>query len=168
MNLKFDQEQLQIIQDDSQNLFVIAGAGCGKSTILRLISGLEEITSGEILIDGKVVNNIHPKDRDIAFVFQSYALYPHLSVFDNMAFPLKIRGEDKKTIQSKVIEKAELLGLSELLKITDNDERIVKFMKALERVNSDSLIRNYISEENDIKFINNSMMDERIKKGRYT
>ena len=71
---------------DKEFIVLVGSSGCGKSTILRLISGLEDISSGEIMIDGKVVNNVHPKDRDIAFVFQSYALYPHMSVYDNIAF----------------------------------------------------------------------------------
>lgn len=100
---------------DKEFIVLVGSSGCGKSTILRLISGLEDITDGEILIDDKVVNNIHPKDRDIAFVFQSYALYPHMSVFDNIAFGLKMRKYDKKTIQSKVQEVAKILNLEELL-----------------------------------------------------
>ena len=87
---------------DKEFLVLVGSSGCGKSTILRLISGLEEISSGEILIDNKVVNNTHPKDRDIAFVFQSYALYPHMSVYDNIAFGLKMRKFDKKYIDEKV------------------------------------------------------------------
>ena len=70
---------------DTEFIVLVGSSGCGKSTILRLISGLEDITSGEILIDDKVINNVHPKDRDIAFVFQSYALYPHMTVYDNIA-----------------------------------------------------------------------------------
>ena len=100
---------------DKEFIVLVGSSGCGKSTILRLISGLEDITSGEILIDDKVVNNVHPKDRDIAFVFQSYALYPHMSVYDNIAFGLKMRKYDKKTIDTKVREVAESLNLSELL-----------------------------------------------------
>lgn len=100
---------------DKEFIILVGSSGCGKSTILRLISGLEEITSGEILIDGKVVNNVHPKDRDIAFVFQSYALYPHMSVYDNIAFGLKMRKYDKKTIDKKVREVAKSLNLEELL-----------------------------------------------------
>ncbi len=100
---------------DKEFIVLVGSSGCGKSTILRLISGLEEITSGEILIDGKVVNNIHPKDRDIAFVFQSYALYPHMSVYDNIAFGLKMRKYDKKTIDSKVRDVAKSLNLEDLL-----------------------------------------------------
>ena len=88
--------------NDKEFIVLVGSSGCGKSTILRLISGLEEITSGEISIDDKVVNNIHPKDRNIAFVFQSYALYPHLNVYENMAFGLKMRKFDKKVIDEKV------------------------------------------------------------------
>jgi len=100
---------------DKEFIVLVGSSGCGKSTILRLISGLEEITSGEIYIDEKLVNNVHPKDRDIAFVFQSYALYPHLSVYDNMAFGLKMRKFDKKVIDEKVRTAAEALNLTELL-----------------------------------------------------
>ena len=100
---------------DKEFIVLVGSSGCGKSTILRLISGLEEITSGEILIDNKVVNNIHPKDRDIAFVFQSYALYPHMSVYDNIAFGLKMRKFDKKYIDEKVLEVAKSLNLEDLL-----------------------------------------------------
>lgn len=100
---------------DKEFIVLVGSSGCGKSTILRLISGLEDITSGEILIDGNVVNNMHPKDRDIAFVFQSYALYPHMSVYDNIAFGLKMRKYDKKTIDEKVREVAKSLNLEDLL-----------------------------------------------------
>jgi len=100
---------------DKEFIILVGSSGCGKSTILRLISGLEDITSGEVLIDGKVVNNVHPKDRDIAFVFQSYALYPHMSVYDNIAFGLKMRKYNKKTIDEKVREVAKSLNLEELL-----------------------------------------------------
>ena len=100
---------------DKEFIVLVGSSGCGKSTILRLISGLEDITSGEILIDEKVVNHVHPKDRDVAFVFQSYALYPHLSVYDNIAFGLKMRKCDKKLIDIKVKEVAKSLDLEELL-----------------------------------------------------
>lgn len=100
---------------DKEFIVLVGSSGCGKSTILRLISGLEEISSGEILIDGKIVNNVHPKDRDIAFVFQSYALYPHMSVYDNIAFGLKMRKYDKAEIDKKVREVAKSLNLEELL-----------------------------------------------------
>ncbi|MBQ7764701.1 sn-glycerol-3-phosphate ABC transporter ATP-binding protein UgpC [bacterium] len=100
---------------DKEFIVLVGSSGCGKSTILRLISGLEEITSGEIYIDNKLVNNVHPKDRDIAFVFQSYALYPHMTVFENMAFGLKMRKLDKNLIKEKVLKAAKALNLEELL-----------------------------------------------------
>lgn len=101
--------------NDKEFIVLVGSSGCGKSTILRLISGLEDITSGEISIDDKIVNNIHPKDRDIAFVFQSYALYPHMNVYENIAFGLKMRKFDKKTIDEKVLSAAKALNLEELL-----------------------------------------------------
>lgn len=100
---------------DKEFLVLVGSSGCGKSTVLRMIAGLEEISEGEIIIGDKVVNNVHPKDRDISFVFQSYALYPHMSVYDNMAFPLKMRGFKKDEIDKKVREVAEFLDLKELL-----------------------------------------------------
>ena len=100
---------------DKEFVVLVGGSGCGKSTILRMIAGLEDITSGEIYIGGEKVNNVHPKDRDIAFVFQSYALYPHMSVYDNMAFGLKMRGVNKKEIDQKVKEAAATLNLTEFL-----------------------------------------------------
>lgn len=101
--------------EDKEFIVLVGASGCGKSTILRMIAGLEEITSGEIFIGDKIVNNIHPKDRDIAFVFQSYALYPHMSVYDNIAFGLKMRKTDKKIIDEKVKEVAEVLDLTQYL-----------------------------------------------------
>ena len=100
---------------DKEFIVLVGSSGCGKSTILRLISGLEEVTSGEILIDDKVVNYTHPKDRDIAFVFQSYALYPHMSVYENIAFGLKMRKYPKSEIETKVREVAKALNLEDLL-----------------------------------------------------
>ncbi len=100
---------------DKEFLVLVGSSGCGKSTLLRMIAGLEDITKGEIYIDDKCVNNVHPKDRDIAFVFQNYALYPHMSVYENMAFPLKMRKMSKKDIDAKVKEAAEILDLTELL-----------------------------------------------------
>ena len=100
---------------DKEFIVLVGASGCGKSTILRMIAGLEDITSGSILIDGNVVNNIHPKDRDIAFVFQSYALYPHMSVYDNIAFGLKMRKFKKPVIDKKVREAAEILDLTQYL-----------------------------------------------------
>lgn len=100
---------------DKEFLVLVGSSGCGKSTILRMIAGLEDITSGEIYIGDKCVNNVHPKDRDIAFVFQSYALYPHLTVYENIAFPLKMRNFKKDEIDKKVKEAAEILDLTEYL-----------------------------------------------------
>lgn len=100
---------------DNEFIVLVGSSGCGKSTILRLISGLEEITSGEIYIDETLVNNQHPKDRDIAFVFQSYALYPHMNVYDNIAFGLKMRKINKNDIDKKVREAAKALNLEDLL-----------------------------------------------------
>lgn len=100
---------------DREFVVLVGASGCGKSTILRMIAGLENITSGEISIDEKVVNDISPKDRDIAFVFQSYALYPHMTVRENIAFGLKMRGAKKEEIEKKVQEAAEILDLNEYL-----------------------------------------------------
>jgi len=100
---------------DKEFIVLVGASGCGKSTILRMIAGLEEISEGEILIGDKKVNNIPPKDRDIAFVFQSYALYPHMTVRENIAFGLKMRKVDKKEIEKKVQEAAEILDLTEYL-----------------------------------------------------
>ena len=108
-------DNVSLTVNDKEFLVLVGSSGCGKSTLLRMIAGLEEITDGEIFIDGKCVNNIHPKERDIAFVFQNYALYPHMSVYENMAFPLKMRKMSKKDIDLKVKEAAEILDLTELL-----------------------------------------------------
>ena len=108
-------DNVSLTVKDKEFLVLVGSSGCGKSTLLRMIAGLEDITDGEIFIDGKCVNNVHPKDRDIAFVFQNYALYPHMSVYENMAFPLKMRKMSKKDIDIKVKEAAEILNLSELL-----------------------------------------------------
>src|SRR4029077_2897111 len=92
-------------------IVLVGPSGCGKSTTLRMIAGLEEITSGKISIAGKVMNKVAPKDRDIAMVFQSYALYPHMTVFENMAFALKLRKMPKTTIADKVRRAADVLGI---------------------------------------------------------
>ncbi len=111
--LVIDRVNLEI--KDKEFVVLVGASGCGKSTILRMIAGLEEISDGEILIDNKKVNDIAPKDRDIAFVFQSYALYPHMTVRENIAFGLKMRKVDKKVIEQKVNEAAEILNLTEYL-----------------------------------------------------
>lgn len=100
---------------DKEFVVLVGASGCGKSTILRMIAGLEDISGGEILIGGTKVNNIPPKDRDIAFVFQSYALYPHMTVRENIAFGLKMRKVNKAEIEKKVLEAAEILDLTEYL-----------------------------------------------------
>lgn len=101
--------------EDGEFVVLVGPSGCGKSTLLRMIAGLEDITGGEISIDGKVVNNKHPKDRDIAMVFQSYALYPHMTVEENMGFSLKMKNTDKVEQKKKVDESARILGLMDLL-----------------------------------------------------
>jgi multiple sugar transport system ATP-binding protein len=108
-------KQLNIEVQDKEFLVLVGPSGCGKTTALRLLAGLEEITDGEILISDRVVNDVAPKDRDIAMVFQSYALYPHLSVYDNMAFGLKLRKTPKEEIKRRVSEAAEILGITDLL-----------------------------------------------------
>ena len=101
--------------EDKEFVVLVGPSGCGKTTTLRMIAGLEEITSGEIFIDGKLVNNLPPKDRDIAMVFQNYALYPHMTVYENMAFGLKLKKVDKKEIDVRVKEAARILGLETYL-----------------------------------------------------
>ncbi len=106
---------LSIDVDDKEFVVFVGPSGCGKSTTLRMLAGLEEISDGEILIGDRVVNDVPPKDRDIAMVFQSYALYPHMSVYDNMAFGLKLRKTPKSEIDKRVKEAADILGLETLL-----------------------------------------------------
>jgi multiple sugar transport system ATP-binding protein len=101
--------------DDGEFMVIVGPSGCGKSTTLRMVAGLEDVSRGEILIDGRVVNDVAPKDRDIAMVFQNYALYPHMTVYDNMAFGLKMRKYAKAEIDERVREAADILGLDELL-----------------------------------------------------
>jgi multiple sugar transport system ATP-binding protein len=120
LNKKYD--EVHAVKDvdldirDKEFVVLVGPSGCGKTTTLRMVAGLETITSGRILIDDTVVNNLAPMDRDIAMVFQNYALYPHMSVYDNMAFGLKMRKFDKPEIQKRVQEAAEILGIQELLR----------------------------------------------------
>src|SRR5213082_3292933 len=100
---------------DTEFLVLVGPSGCGKSTALRMIAGLEEISDGAIYIGERLVNDIAPKDRDIAMVFQSYALYPHMSVYDNMAFGLKLRKTPKQVIDQRVRDTAKSLGIEQLL-----------------------------------------------------
>jgi multiple sugar transport system ATP-binding protein len=112
---------VQVIHDidvaiEDQSFVVLLGpSGCGKSTLLRMIAGLEQVSAGEIAIGGRVVNDVPPKHRDVAMVFQNYALYPHMKVFDNMAFSLKLAKIDRATVDAKVRGAAEILGLTEYL-----------------------------------------------------
>lgn len=101
--------------EDKEFIILVGPSGCGKSTVLRMIAGLEEISDGEISIDGRVVNEVAAKDRDIAMVFQNYALYPHMTVYDNIAFALKMRGIERGEIERRVKRAAETLELSDLL-----------------------------------------------------
>ena len=120
LNKKYD--DVQAVKDvnlhirDKEFVVLVGPSGCGKSTTLRMVAGLEEITAGEIVIGDRVVNDLPPKDRDIAMVFQNYALYPHMTVYDNMAFGLKMRKFPKPEIEKRVREAAEILGIQELLK----------------------------------------------------
>jgi len=100
---------------DKEFVVLVGPSGCGKTTTLRMVAGLEEISSGELYIDGKMMNDVAPKDRDIAMVFQNYALYPHMTVYDNMAFGLKIRKYPKAEINQRVHEAAQILDIEELL-----------------------------------------------------
>ena len=108
--------QISLDIPDKEFVVLVGPSGCGKSTTLRMIAGLEEITGGDIAIGGNVVNDVPPKDRDIAMVFQNYALYPHMSVYDNMAFGLKMRKFEKAEIGKRVKEAADILGIGDLLK----------------------------------------------------
>ncbi len=120
LNKKYDEvhavKDVNLTIRDKEFMVLVGPSGCGKTTTLRMVAGLEEITSGEIAIGERVVNDLPPKDRDIAMVFQNYALYPHMSVYDNMAFGLKMRKFPKPEIQKRVQDAAEILGIQELLK----------------------------------------------------
>src|SRR4030095_12580677 len=120
LNKKYDEvhavKDVNLTIRDKEFMVLVGPSGCGKTTTLRMVAGLEEITSGEIAIGERVVNDLPPKDRDIAMVFQNYALYPHMSVYDNMAFGLKMRKFPKAEIEKRVKDAAEILGIQELLK----------------------------------------------------
>src|SRR5579863_10544974 len=109
-------DNLSLDIKDKEFMVLVGPSGCGKTTALRMVAGLEEATSGDIMIGDVRVNDVPPKDRDIAMVFQNYALYPHMSVYDNIAFGLKLRHTPKPEIQRRVQEAAEILGLEKLLK----------------------------------------------------
>ncbi len=120
LNKKYDEvhavKDVNLHVRDKEFVVLVGPSGCGKSTTLRMVAGLEEITAGEISIGDRVVNDLPPKDRDIAMVFQNYALYPHMTVYDNMAFGLKMRKFPKPEIAKRVQDAAQLLGIQELLK----------------------------------------------------
>ena len=101
--------------DEGEFMVFVGPSGCGKSTLLRMVAGLEDITDGDINLDGKLINNVDPSERDVAMVFQNYALYPHMNVYNNLAYGLKNRGKNKKTIEQKVNDAAKLLQISEFL-----------------------------------------------------
>ena len=109
-------QQFDLEIADKEFVVLVGPSGCGKSTTLRMVAGLEEITEGELYIGGVLMNNVAPKDRDIAMVFQNYALYPHMTVYDNMAFALKLRKTPRAVIDKKVKEAAGILGITELLR----------------------------------------------------
>lgn len=108
-------DELNLTIQDGEFTVVVGPSGCGKSTVLRLVAGLEEISTGEIIVDGDIINHIPPQKREAAMVFQSYALYPHLTVYENMAFPLRIKKKDKQSIDRRVREVAQSLGLLPLI-----------------------------------------------------
>ncbi len=111
----FTIRHIDLVIEDKDFCVILGPSGCGKSTLLRMIAGLNSITEGDLLFDGKRMNKVEPKDRDIAMVFQSYALYPHMTVYDNMAFSLKMRKERKTVIHERVLEAAELLQITDYL-----------------------------------------------------
>nr|WP_272214453.1 sn-glycerol-3-phosphate ABC transporter ATP-binding protein UgpC [Marinicella sp. W31]MDC2880063.1 sn-glycerol-3-phosphate ABC transporter ATP-binding protein UgpC [Marinicella sp. W31] len=121
-NIRKDYGSVNVLKDisveieDGEFVVLVGPSGCGKSTLLRMIAGLENISGGKIAIDGKVVNDLPPKQRDISMVFQNYALYPHMTVFENMAFSLTLAGAPAQEKEKKVSEAAEILGLTPLLK----------------------------------------------------
>lgn len=101
--------------NDGEFIVFVGPSGCGKTTTLRMIAGLEDITKGDLIIDGKRMNDVSPQDRDLAMVFQNYALYPHMTIYENIAYPLKLRKIDKQEIDKSVKDAAEILGITHLL-----------------------------------------------------
>ena len=108
-------QEVNLLVEDGEFVVFVGPSGCGKSTVLRMIAGLEEVTSGTISIDGRVINDLEPARRNAAMVFQNYALYPHMTVYKNLAFPLRMRGEKRDEIRRRVLEAADVLGISGML-----------------------------------------------------
>jgi len=134
---------------DKEFIVFVGPSGCGKSTTLRMVAGLEEITEGELYIDDRLINKVAPKDRDIAMVFQNYALYPHMSVYDNMAFGLKLRKIDKDIIREKVEAAAKKLDMTEYLNskpkaLSGGQRQRVALGRAIVRDAKVSLMRNFV------------------------
>lgn len=147
-NLKVTDEGVLAVEDfnleiaDREFIVLVGPSGCGKSTTLRMVAGLEEITRGELYIDGKLVNDVEPKDRDIAMVFQNYALYPHMTVRGNMEFPLKLRKVPKAEMVQRVENAAEILGITEYL---DRKPKVLLMDEPLS--NLDAKLRNQMRAE---------------------
>ena len=140
VNLQITDEGVVAVQEfsldiaDKEFIVLVGPSGCGKSTTLRMVAGLEEISDGELWIDGKLMNDVAPKDRDIAMVFQSYALYPHMTVYDNMAFSLKLKKVPKDEIDRKVREAAAILDITQYL----DTERHVLYHALLQKYSQES------------------------------
>lgn len=114
-NKNYSVKDFNLSINEGEFVVFVGPSGCGKTTTLRMIAGLEDISKGQLLIDGKLMNDVAPKDRDLAMVFQNYALYPHMTVFDNISYPLKLRGMDKDLIHDKVLETSDMLDIKHLL-----------------------------------------------------
>lgn len=112
--------------NDGEFIVFVGPSGCGKTTTLRMIAGLEDITKGDLIIDGKRMNDVSPQDRDLAMVFQNYALYPHMTIYENIAYPLKLRKIDKNEIDKSVKDAAEILGITHLLEKNQVCFQVVK------------------------------------------
>ena len=135
---KFVIKDISFTINDNDFLILLGSSGCGKTTILNLIAGLEEVTKGEIYINSLLVNNVEPKDRDVAMIFQNYALYPHMNVYDNIAFSLRNKKVDEQTINNKIIEVSKTLKIEELLykkpnKISGGQKQRVSIARAIIR-----------------------------------
>src|SRR5256885_3048577 len=138
-------DEIELEVADGEFMIFVGPSGCGKTTALRMVAGLEEITSGEIRVGGQVVNDLEPPDRDIAMVFQNYALYPHMSVADNMGFPLRMQRMSRGDMRARVSDVAELLGIGELLarkprELSGGQRQRVAIDRKSTRLNSSHLV----------------------------